>query len=899
MSFPEHQTRAQRPRQSVERRVRLVFLIFALLCGASVALPLVYAVVKQQRLASELYLESRVLAGAKEIDAYFQDLVRKPGYIARIPGVLALPLESLHGLIEGLSNHNDAYECIVVADETGRVLQDACRRCHVVPESVAHRPVFQQVIRSHAEFISPITKTERGSFVDAAWPLRNAEGRVGGVLIARINLRFLKHILGSLQIGVDGIAYVVDHENNLLLPMDSPYEAHAQRHAHLIMPSDENESLRHMDAHAGISGDAIVDASVALGETGWILIAELPAREVNAPLYQMLAGVALVALAMLAVAACLGLWVASWISKPLTKLIGAVEDLAAGKHASRAPTEGGDEFSVLGVAFNSMAEAIRERTEALQLSELRWQFALEGAGDGVWDWDIPTGRVFFSRQWKAMLGFAEDEIGAHIEEWRSRIHTDDVKKALDAHKFHFKGDSPAYKTEFRMRCKDGGYKWILARGKVIERGLDGAPLRAIGTHTDITDRKRTELNLTRAMESAQAANRAKSEFLATMSHELRTPLNAVIGYADLLVMTQLQTDQREYVQLIQQGGTALLDVISNILDFSRIESGRLELNPQPFGVRPCAEEVVRLMEGQARAKGLDLRLNVEQDVPAYVTGDSVRVRQILLNLLGNAIKFTQRGHVDLSVSASTYQPEAGLGRAEVRFAVHDTGIGIEEKDFPKIFQPFVQVDQGYTRRFGGTGLGLAICSRLARAMNGRIDVESLPKRGSTFTFSAPFELGDPASLGVTPARPEGARATRVLLIDDDPEARSVLGAMLRRFGHEVRLADNGNQALAWLGDATFDVLISEVQRPEPDGLANVRAIRESEGARGRSIRLPIIGLVDETCSPDFASECIGAGVDCVIRKPVHVDELFEALKTVLRESSSPTTLAGSLETFHP
>ncbi|PAW76379.1 MAG: hypothetical protein B9S32_15520 [Verrucomicrobia bacterium Tous-C9LFEB] len=436
-------------------------------------------------------------------------------------------------------------------------------------------------------------------------------------------------------------------------------------------------------------------------------------------------------------------------------------------------------------------------------SEERLDLALQAANDGLWDWNVAVGSIYFSARWLQMLGYESHELPHHFNTWKTLLHPDDLKPTLKQLSSHIENKNDHYEMEFRMRTKDGGWKWILSRGAVVQRDPLGRPERMIGTHTDISDRKELEKSLKSAKEAAELNSKTKSTFLAIMSHELRTPMNSVCGFADSLKHTELNAEQADYVSKIESSAGKLLFIINDILDYSKIEAGRLRLESIPFDLLHSIEETTEMLRPQFEEKCIDFSLQVEGPHSLPLKGDPIRLHQIVVNLLANAIKFTDHGKISLRVHSRPIENNF----CEVEISVQDSGIGMSVDQQSVLFQPFSQVDSSTTRKYGGTGLGLAICKRLCEMMDGHIWVVSQPGQGSTFTFSVRLEQTHLASA----PQPQEARKSsadtnrsraplarfqwKVLLVDHDPVSRLVATELLTEIGCEVEVIEDTGQSL--------------------------------------------------------------------------------------------------------
>ncbi|MBV8817243.1 MAG: response regulator [Acidobacteriaceae bacterium] len=402
--------------------------------------------------------------------------------------------------------------------------------------------------------------------------------------------------------------------------------------------------------------------------------------------------------------------------------------------------------------------------------------------------------------------------------------------------------------------------------------------------------KAVNRELQAAKSAAEAANLAKSQFLANMSHEIRTPIHGILGLADLALQARTLPEAQDFIHSLQSSGDALLRIVNDILDFSKVEAGKLTLEQIPFSIRELVEGVRKLMYPQAHAKDLKLNCFVDEDVIDSLEGDPARLRQILINLLGNAVKFTAEGSIRLEVTQTSF--DGAVNQAGLLFRVHDTGIGIAPEKQQVIFEAFGQADGSVTRHFGGTGLGLTICSRLVQLMGGRIWVESEPGHGSTFSFTCVMRE---AQVQQKPAIAETklvkVSPMRVLLAEDNAINQRVAKALLSKHGHEVTITANGIEALEAWEAADFDLVLLDNQMPEMGGLEAVRILRQREQRTLRK-RTPVIALTASAMSGD-RERFLASGMDGYIAKPFRAEELYEVLLQVTNDAALTKPLTSA------
>ena len=506
-----------------------------------------------------------------------------------------------------------------------------------------------------------------------------------------------------------------------------------------------------------------------------------------------------------------------------------------------------------------------EAQRQARLNQARVDVVLEHASEAVVSL-TPDGKLTsFNKAAERLWGWtAEEVVGTHVgvlmEGGWSDFHAQSFSKWLE-------GSGGERPFELASVTKDG--RPITIEGTRTRLEVEGEVV-CMGFWRDVTERKAGETALREAAATADRANTAKTEFLAAMSHEIRTPLNGVLGMAAALETTPLSDLQRRMLGVINESGQSLMTLLSDILDLSKIEAGHMDFEETPFDLGGSLEAVQSLYQETARAKNLALRVSVAPDSRGIYLGDPARLRQVLQNLISNAMKFTENGSVEVRASTDP-------GGAGVRFEVEDTGLGISEEAQGRLFSKFMQADRSTSRKFGGTGLGLAICRELVCAMGGDIGVDSEEGRGSTFWFTLPLLLAAPAEPAVEEAPESVDQPLRILAAEDNATNRFVLKAILGQKELEAHFVENGREAVEAVEAADFDLILMDLHMPEMDGLSATQAIRALGGSKGS---IPIVAVTAEAM-PEQVRKCLAAGMDAHVPKPIRPDVLYGVMEEVL------------------
>jgi two-component system sensor histidine kinase/response regulator len=601
-----------------------------------------------------------------------------------------------------------------------------------------------------------------------------------------------------------------------------------------------------------------------------------------------------------------------FISAPILRLAQISRTVAQQRdYTVRVPKENRDEIGQLIDSFNHMLTQIQDRDTALQKahddleqrveertrelreenyerqraqlalreSEERYRQMAFNASDLLYIVHPATNQIDWYGNVDQVLGYGEGEFERTMAGWERHLHPDDFDRVVNAYTHSCEEGTP-FQLEYRVRRKDGSYLYWSDRGRPIYEA-NGQLIKFVGACSDITERKNREVELQKAKEAAEAASKAKSDFLANMSHEIRTPMNGIIGMTTLALETSLNSEQRTLLTTVRESADALLCIINEILDFSKIEAGKLELEPLSFSLREVIEDTLLTLALRAHQKGLELACHTPPDVPDALIGDPHRLRQILTNLIGNAIKFTERGEVVVRVAVEQDSDAALV----LRFSVTDTGIGIVKEKQAIIFEAFTQADNSTTRNYGGTGLGLTISARLVEIMGGRIWVESESGRGSTFSFTAKMRRQSAPAPAVPALYRRNIKGLCVLVVDDNATNRRILEESLLSWELQPTVVADGDTALSTLKDARragapFPLVIVDAAMPQMDGFTLAKRIKQTRG-----LTEAMIMMLSSAGQVEDAERCRKLGITAYLTKPIRRSDLLDSILTALGNTS--------------
>ncbi len=516
--------------------------------------------------------------------------------------------------------------------------------------------------------------------------------------------------------------------------------------------------------------------------------------------------------------------------------------------------------------------ALRENEEKLINYAERMELALLGSEAGLWDWNIETGDVYFNTRWCTMLGFHPSEIANHVSTWEKLVHPDDRPMVMETLGLHLEDKTEIYKTEHRVKTKKGDWLWVLDTGKVTQRDKQGKALRAVGTHIDISERVLFEKKLKDERDKANKANTAKSEFLANMSHEIRTPMNAILGFSEALYHKIEEDQHKRMLKSILSSGNLLMSLLNDILDLSKIEAGKLELSPQPVDLVHVINEIGHLFSEKAKKKNINLTIDKTPDFPSIVHLDEIRIKQVLFNIVGNAIKFTHIGYVKVQLNFEHLNDNTG----NLTIEISDTGIGIPQDQQKNVFEAFKQAGGQLNRKYGGAGLGLSISKRLTEKMGGSIKLKSQEGKGSTFTVFFPnrkFQKGKIHKAPTSGRKLEEVafQKSTLMIVDDVSSNIEAVEKILSNANFSFITADSGDLALETLKYVTPDLIFLDLRMPGSDGFTVSEKIKNNK----KTSHIPVIAYTASVFSTKKIKE--SGFFDDVLFKPANMSEFVDML----------------------
>lgn len=523
---------------------------------------------------------------------------------------------------------------------------------------------------------------------------------------------------------------------------------------------------------------------------------------------------------------------------------------------------------------NKNITEIRNVENQLRIQKEQLEFTYLASNDGYWDYNVKTERLFLSERWKTMLGYTNEEISSDdVHLWRKLVHPKDLRIALSAFQRHQTEGTERFDKVLRFKKKDGEYIFIRSRALIIE-DENGEPTRIVGTHTDISAAKQSEIALEKAKEKAEQADKAKSEFLGMISHEMRTPLNGIFGMANLLMSSELNSEQKEYLKDLSDSTEILSRLIDDLLQIITLDSTKMEIKEEVFETKTFIDLIRILVEPKAFEKNIEFKIFISEKFPKLIVGDRTRIEQVLLNLITNSIKFTDKGSVTLTLDLE--------GNDSILFKVKDTGIGIKEEARQRIFDAFHQEDLADTRKYSGVGLGLYIVKRLTSKMKGEIRLDSQPGLGSEFSIILPLKTE--MDIPVSPAQVQSETvptfsSSSVLIVDDNEINVKILAKHLSKTGIQSDSALSGREALKLLdtNEKKYDLILLDLQMPEMDGYHTADAIHALNSFNAKT---PIVAVTASSFSEAY-EKCAQHGIEGFIGKPFQPKQLYKVLTDFL------------------
>ncbi|MGE0917323.1 ATP-binding protein [Trichlorobacter lovleyi] len=870
--------------------IRAQLVLITLIIALPAIVIIIYLGVNQRRSAvDDAYqltrlIAERITSEQKNMAAAAEQLLVT---LAQMPEIRQQNQAKVQQLLRSLNELNPQYANILVTDRTGKTW--AAVFMPPPPAMLDDRRYFKNAIASgrlsSGEYVVSKSMTNKPVF-HFAYPYRDAAGKIGGVIVVAFRLDTYSTVLRNSPLPAGTNFLLLDHAGVIMHRALEPEKIIGKKYPEVSF----KEMLAGPDEYS-YRGPA------SFGDERFISYRKIRLQGEADPYMYVRVGVPvkttlaaadqtmLKSIAFFGTFLCGAFLLAYLIGKRsiadrIILLEQASQRLASGERQTQvASAVSGGEIGRLAESFDTMARQLTEREQVIRESEVRLRSITDSAQDAILMMDDQGAITFWNPAAETILGYkAEEALGKDLHLLLAPLRYQQAfQKAFSVFVQTGRGHAVGKTVELAAKRKDG-------QEIVVSLSLSAVFLNgrwyAVGLLRDITESKHYQEELLEARHSAEAANRAKSEFLANMSHEIRTPMNGVVGMAQLLRYTQPTREQEEYLDNLELSCKNLLELINDILDLSRIESGKLELEAAVFSLRSCIQEVVSNQASRIEQKGLQLLTSLDEQVPEQVVGDSLRFKQILLNLLGNAIKFTEAGSITVSGQISSRQ-ETGC---TFRLMVSDTGIGMTEETLQRIFNSFEQADSSTTRVYGGSGLGLAICRRLTELMGGRIWAESTFGKGSAFFVELPFALppaegngGDQAVPSAEPVQTVMNRRLKILVAEDNKLNADTIVAMLKQMGHESLAVSNGREALEKWHASAFNCILMDIQMPVMDGNLSAATIRKQEQKMGG--HTPIIAMTAHALHGD-RERFLAEGFDGYVSKPVEMQALAAELRRV-------------------
>ena len=785
---------------------------------------------------------------------------------------------------------------ILLYSKTGRVIAEVPYSQERYGKDFSNREYLQYTIRTRTPYISKpyrSTKPPYDPIVMFTAPVFNGNNELVAILGGAVSLAKDTTLGGIAQvkIGRTGYMYLYNSDRTVIVHPDKRLilQDASPRGTNSLFDKAIYEWFEGTGETNTPGGQRVLGTFKHFRNTDWILAAHYPLKDAYGPLSR--ARWYIVAYTALGIAFCvlITLIVMRKNLSPLSELASQAEEIGKTEESLKpVNVDAGGEIGALASSFNAMLERLSGREESLKktMDELRKLYnAVEHSSAVILITDTEGGIEYVNPKFVQVTGYERAEA---LGKTPRILKSGDMPSEIYEELWKTIKSGEEWRGIFHNKKKNGEFYWAASSISPV-KDTSGSITNLVGIQEDITAIKLFEQELQKAKAAAESANQAKSYFLASMSHEIRTPMNAIIGMTEILLDGPLDGEQKKYVETLRSAGENLLNIINDILDISKIEAGYLELESVPFDLKELLDAACGIMSVRTSEKGIDISCMIMPDVPVRLKGDPGRLRQVLLNLIGNAVKFTEEGGIRIEAALAGKD----LSAATIQFSINDTGIGIPEEKIDGIFEKFTQADPSTTRKYGGTGLGLTISQHLVELMGGKIWVSSTPGVGSTFYFTVLLGIEDERTAGVStvteaastaPAASSAAKELkplRILLVDDSGDNRLLVQSFLKKTPFTIDTAENGNIAVEKFKDSAYDIILMDMQMPVMDGYEATRQIRRWEQSRGLK-KTPVLALTAYALLEEVR-KCQEAGCSGHLAKPIKKQDLLNAIMEHTKE----------------